>query len=136
LKCENIERTCEKMNLHFPKSLVRGYESIIPTLQLPDMNDRHVFAAAIHVNAGYIVTFDLGDFPNTILQSHNIEAVLPDDFILRLLQSESYRVVRAIRRFRTKLTRPPKTVDEYLATLEKQGLAKTVAFLRERKDDL
>jgi hypothetical protein len=30
----------------------------------------------------------------------------------------------------------PKTADKYLATLEKQKLPKTVAFLREYKDDL
>jgi hypothetical protein len=42
----------------------------------------------------------------------------------------------ARRNHRLNLTRPSKTIEEYLATLEKQGLSKTVAFLREHKDDI
>ena len=58
LKRENLERTCRNMNFHFPSGLVRGYELITPTLTLPDPNDRHVLAAAIHAKAKYIVTFN------------------------------------------------------------------------------
>jgi len=136
LKRESVERTRWNMEHHFPNGLVRGYEVIIPALQLPDMNDRHVLAVAIHSQAECIVTSNLEDFPNEILQSYGIESVSPDEFALRLIQKESNRALRSIRKHRLSLTRPPKTVDEYLATLEKQGLAKTVAFLRERKDDL
>ena len=48
LKRENLERTCQNMDFRFPNSLVRGYETITSTLALPDMNDRHVLAAAIY----------------------------------------------------------------------------------------
>jgi hypothetical protein len=34
------------------------------------------------------------------------------------------------------LTCPPKTVEEYLATLGKQGLSKTVAYLREHTTEI
>ena len=136
LKRESLEQTCRKMDFHFPDSLVRGYEPILPTLQLPDTKDRHVLAVAIHAEANAIVTFNLKDFPNTILQLHNIEAIPPDQFVQRLIQKESSRVLRAVKMHRLGLTRPPKTVDEYLATLEKQRLPKTVAFLREHKDEL
>ena len=82
------------------------------------------------------MTFNLKDFPKTILQLYNIEAMPPDQFVQRLIQKESSRVLRAVKMYRLGLTRPPKTVDEYLATLEKQRLPKTVAFLREHKDEL
>jgi len=49
----------------------------------------------------------------------------------RLIQIDPKRVLQAVKSHRLSLTRPPKTVDEYLTTLEKQGLIKTVAFLRE-----
>jgi len=130
---ESLEQTCRKMDAHFPHGLVRGYESIIPALQLPDSDDRHVLAVAIQTKAEYIVTSDLNHFPNTILRFYNIEALSPDDFILRLIQKEPNRVLRAVRNHRSGLTRPSQTVDEYLATLEKQGLSNTVAFLREHK---
>ena len=133
---DRIERTCREMDFHFPDSLVRGYEPIIPTLQLPDPKDRHVLAAAIHTKAKYIVTFNLKDFPKAILLSYGVEAVLPDEFVVRLIQTNPSRVIEAVKNHRLRLVKPSKTVEEYLATLEKQGLPQTVAFLRERESDI
>ena len=133
---EQQERTYRKMNLHFPHGLVRGYESITPTLTLPDPKDRHVLAVAIQAKADYIVTFNLKDFPNTILRAYNVEAVPPDEFVFRLVQKIPDRVLRVVKLHRLRLKRPSKTVDEYLATLAKQGLPKTVAFLRKHEADI
>jgi len=136
LKRENLERTRREMDYHFPDGLVRGYEFIIPTLTLPDPGDRHVLAAAIHVKAKYIVTLNLKHFPKTALEPYGIEAVSPEEFVLQLIQNDPNHVLQAVKDHRRELTRPPKTVDEYLATLEKQHLPKTVAFLREHKGEL
>ena len=136
LKRENIERTRRKMDFHFPNSLVRGYEPIITTLTLPDPNDRHILAVAIHAKAKYIVTFDLNHFPSTILLPYKIEAMSPEEFVLQLIGLAPLPVLEAVKKHRLSLTRPPKTVDEYLATLERQGLAKTAAFLRKQKDSI
>ena len=136
LKRENLKVTRRKMEFHFPNSLVRGYESIISTLTLPDPNDRHVLAVAIHAKAEYIVTFDLDHFPETTLLPYKIEAVSPEELVLQLIERVPLPVLEAVKKHRSSLTRPPKTVEEYLATLEKQGLHKTVAFLRERKAEI
>ena len=136
IKRENLEQTCRNMDSRFPNGCVRGYESIIPTLTQPDLDDRHVLAAAIRARAKYIVTFNLKDFPKTILQSYGIEAMSPDDFIWQLIQQTPKAVHLTARIHRLSLSRPPKTVDQYLATLEKQKLPKTVAFLREHKGEL
>ena len=136
LKRENLERTRQNMDTRFPHGLVEGHESIIPTLSLPDPNDRHVLAVAIHVKAEYIVTFNLNDFPNSVLKQYGIESILPDEFVLRLIRKSPYAFLRAVKKHRLSLTRPSKTVEEYLATLEKQRLSKTVAFLWEHKDDI
>jgi predicted nucleic acid-binding protein len=136
LNQEKIERTRRKMDSQFPNGLIRGYEFIVPTLSLPDPKDRHVLAAAIHAEAEYIVTFNLRDFPKTILQSHGIEAVSPDGLVLRLIQQIPSHILDAVKIHRLSLKRPSKTVNEYLATLEKQGLPKTVAFLREHEEDI
>jgi len=133
---ERQKRTRREMDIHFPNSLVCGYESLISTLQLPDPNDRHVLAAAIQANAEYIVTFNLKDFPQTILQSHGVEAMLPDEFVMRLIQANPNRVIEAVKNHRLRLVRPQKTVAEYLATLERQGLPKTAAFLRKHEDNI
>ena len=133
---ENLERTRHKMDSHFPNALVRGYESITPTLTLSDPNDRHVLAAAIHAKADCIVTFNLNDFPNSHLQPYGIEAVLPDEIVLRMIQKRPSRVIATVKDHRLGLKRPTKSVNEYLATLKKQGLPKTVAFLREHEADI
>jgi len=132
----SLERTHRNMSFHFPKGLVYGYESITPTLTLPDPKDRHVLAAAIHAQAEYIVTFNLRDFPKTALLPYGITAVSPDAFALRLIHDEPHHVLVAVKKHRLSLKNPPKTVDEYLATLEQQGLLKTVAFLRKHEADI
>ena len=131
---EQAEYTRRTMDSRFPNGLVRGYESIMPTLRLPDPNDTHVLAAAIQAKAEYIVTFNLSDFPATVLRTYGIEAWSPEQFALLIIENAPYPVLRAVKKHRLSLLNPPKTVDEYLATLERQGLPKTVALLREHKD--
>ena len=62
----SLARCRRLMDLHVPDCLITGYEFLIPTLTLPDADDRHVLAAAIHGGAGLIVTFNLNDFPRSI----------------------------------------------------------------------
>ena len=133
---EQLEYTRQTMDSQFPHSLVRGYESIMPTLQLPDPNDRHVLAVAIFAKAEYIVTFNLDDFPIAVLQPHGIEALSPEEFALRIIDAAPLPVLRAVKKHRLSLTRPSKTVEEYLTTLTQQGLPKVVVFLRKHKDNI
>jgi len=77
-----IERTRRLMDQAIDDAIVGGYEPLIETLALPDAEDRHVLAAAIHCGASVIVTANLRDFPNEILSLHGIEAQHPDAFIL------------------------------------------------------
>jgi predicted nucleic acid-binding protein len=136
LSRESLERTRLRMNTKFKNSLTKGYEFIIPTLTLPDPNDRHVLAVAIHTQSSWIVTQDLDHFPKPALQPHGIEAIPPDEFVLRLIKDDPDRLLAAVRNHRLSLIRPPKTVDEHLATLDEQGLLETVAFLRKHENDI
>lgn len=133
---ERLERTRRRMDEHSEGSLVYDYQDIIPTLRLPDPNDRHVLAAAIRAGATVIVTYNRDDFPSEILSSYGIEAISPDEFVIRLTQNKATEVLEAARFHRESLTRPSKSVDDYLATLENQRLPKTVAFLREHRDEI
>src|SRR5438128_11085266 len=45
------ERIRDLMNAHVLDCRVTGYEELIPTLTLPDPDDRHVLAAAIQAGA-------------------------------------------------------------------------------------
>ncbi|EPB2021992.1 PIN domain-containing protein [Escherichia coli] len=56
LKPEQIKRTGELMNQALPDAMVTGFESLIASIELPDVDDRHVVAAAICSNSEIIVT--------------------------------------------------------------------------------
>jgi hypothetical protein len=103
-------------------ALVDGHQSLIPALELPDPDDRHVLAAAIKCGADLIVTFNLDDFPDHALTIYGISACHPDSFLVDQLNLDAERVCMAMRQHRASLKNPPKTVKEYLATLEEQGL--------------
>jgi hypothetical protein len=126
----SLERCRQLMDLHVPDCLITGYESLIETLTLPDPDDRHVLAAAIHGGASLIVTFNLGDFPASVLESFSIEAISPDEFVVRLWEKHADSVLEAVCRQRAGLKNPPKSATEYLATLEQCRLSETVARLQ------
>jgi hypothetical protein len=127
---EKAERVRDLMNAHVRDCLVTGYKGLIPSLTLPDPDDRHVLAAAIHTRASVIVTSNLNDFPREALAPHQIEPVHPDEFAKRLLEAHAGAVCGAAKKQRLSLKNPPKTVDEFLAILERCGLPLTVAKLR------
>jgi predicted nucleic acid-binding protein len=125
-----LQRTRRLMDTHVLDSLVEGYAPLIESLSLPDPNDRHVLAAAITGEANIIVTFNLNDFPEASLQPHDIEAWHPDVFITYLIDLEPAIVCAAIKQHRCSLRNPPKSAEEYLVIIGRQGLTRTVARLR------
>src|SRR5689334_12799646 len=54
---EKFERVRQLMDEHVRDCLVTGYHKLIPSITLPDPDDRHVVAAAIRSGAQVIVTF-------------------------------------------------------------------------------
>jgi hypothetical protein len=136
ISSQSLKRCRELMDQHVPDSLITGYEGLIPTLTLPDPDDRHVLAAAIHGGAGVIVTFNLDDFPATALGPYGIEAVHPDEFVSRLIDESPGDVLAAVRRQRAALKRPPKTAAEYLATLDQCRLTEAVSRLRPHEGEI
>jgi hypothetical protein len=136
LKPEQLERTRALMNAHVSDCLVTDYEDLIPSLTLPDPDDRHVLAAAIRARADLIVTFNLADFPSDALVRYGIEAQHPDDFIAHLLDLAAGPVCAAVKRQRESLRNPPRSAEELLSTFEAQGLTQTVARLRRFVDIL
>lgn len=127
---ERLQRTRDLMNSHVRDCLVSGYQDLIPSLTLPDENDRHVLAASICAGADVIVTYNLSDFPVATLEQYGIEAQHPDEFITHLIDLAPSVVCEAVKRQRMSLKNPPQSVKELLAAYERQGLAQTVAELR------
>ena len=118
------------MDTYILDARVTGYEHLIDGLVLPDPDDRHVLAGAIHGGAPVIVTANLRHFPAATLVPHGIVAQHPDVFVRALIEDDAEAVVAAVSDHRAALTNPPKTPDEYLGILERHHMAETIAALR------
>lgn len=125
-----LSRTRKLMDAHVRDCLVDSFEDLIPSLNLPDPNDRHVLAAAIRGRADVIVTYNLKDFPDKELGKHRMEAQHPDEFLSHLLDLAPGLVCNGIRTIRARLTNPPKTVFDYFQILERLALTGFVSGLR------
>jgi hypothetical protein len=113
------------MDRAIPDALVTGHDELIAGLTLPDVDDRHVLAAAIRCNASVIVTFNEKDFPTEVLSHYAIETQHPDVFADNLFDLDPAAVIAAAQRQRQQLRNPPVGVDEFLETLLRQGLVQT-----------
>lgn len=126
---EQIQRTAALMNKAVPDAMITGFEPLIDSVDLPDVDDRHVVAASVRSNSEIIVTFNLKDFPAPALNAFGIEALHPDDFVMDLFDLNRALVLSAVTTQRSNLRRPPMSVDEYLEALLRQGMAQTVKEL-------
>ena len=98
---------------------------------LPDPGDEHVLAAAITARCDTLVTDNLKDFPQEILDRWGIEVMSPDDFISNAMDLDHAVAIGALRDMRARLKDPKYTVSALVLKLEGQGLLQTADFLRE-----
>lgn len=129
LRRRDLEMTRDAMN-NFMDSSVRGSDHLIPTLTLPDPNDRHILAVAIHSHANAIVTFNLKHFPAAELRPHGIVAAEPDQFVNYLLDLDEDAALEALAKMRGRLKSPSMAAAEFVDSLERAGLPLTAARLR------
>ncbi len=122
-----LERTRELMRRALPDCMVKGFEPLIEDLTLPDVDDRHVLAAAVHSGATSIVTSNLRDFPDEAMEPFGILAVHPDDFVLDLIDESPGVVHRVLGEQIAALRNPPVALAELLGALERSGLPRSVA---------
>ena len=136
LDAKRIARTRALMEAHLPNAMVTGYQRRIASLVLPDPNDRHVLAAALHCKAHLIVTTNLKHFPKVVLGSHSISAQHPDDFVCDLIVADCDRAALAFAADRARMVNPPHSVEEYIAGIEAGGLKKSAVMLLGVEDRL
>jgi len=117
LSKKKLMRTVNLMNKAFPDAEVHGFEELIDKLDLPDLDDRHVLAAAIHCNADAIITFNQKDFPDEKVQQFNIDIYTPDQFLQLLYKLSPDTVLQAFQNQLNSLKNPPKTKIELIETL-------------------
>lgn len=127
---EQLQRTVALMNQAVPDCLVENYEDIIDALTLPDPDDRHVLAAAIICQADVIVTNNLKDFPQQVMEKYHIDVQSPDTFLSHLFDLNSGMFCKAVHAQRQRLHNPERTAEELLDIFYKQGLPMTVSKLK------
>jgi predicted nucleic acid-binding protein len=126
---EEINKRVKKANRAFPDAMVNNYESLIDNLNLPDEKDRHVLAAAIKTNANLIITENLKDFPDELLDAYGLSAKSADDFLTDIIDLNHETAIEAFRKL--VLNRRNPDLDEYevLDALRRNGLKDTAEYL-------
>jgi predicted nucleic acid-binding protein len=117
-----LTRLTQQMQTAFPDALVTDWEPLVPTIQLPDPDDRHVVAAARAGRADVIVTDNLADFPPNALLTPLTRQSL-DDFLLDALDLHPSQVVVAVRAIasRTGRSGPAMTAHDIAAYMHAHG---------------
>jgi predicted nucleic acid-binding protein len=130
LEADALVRTRRLMVTAIRDCLVTGYEPLVSALELPDPGDRHVLAAAIKARAQVIVTNNRKDFPAGPLRQWDIDPKDADEFVLDQIGLSAKIVWGCVQQIANSWQRPPGTVGDVLASLERQGLVQAVAELR------
>ena len=129
-RAESVHRQVAAMRKHFDDSWVRGHETLIDGLALPDPDDRHVLAAAIRCGAQHIVTRNLKDCSAESLAAFDVEAIDPDDFLCRTFELYPEAGIDAFRQMREDYRNPPFRPAEFLMELAAKGMPRLAARLK------
>ncbi len=131
LTLERLDHIRGLMEKALPDATVSGFESLIPTLTLPDPDDRHVLAAAVYAGADLIVTQNLKHFPVLALEPHGVQALTPDALLCRLLDFEPSATRLALEKLRLSFRNPPFDRARLLNRLAEVGLGDSAQRLQE-----
>lgn len=127
---KKLDRTRTLMCKAVEDCLVTNYAELIPNLDLPDPNDRHVLAAAIRCGAQVIVTANKKDFPPAVLKQFDIEAQDADEFLCHQIDLFCTDVQRTVTYASAALKNPPQTVNDFLHALARAGAPTAAELLR------
>jgi PIN domain-containing protein len=116
-----IEDRLHAMNGAFEDALVENWEPVCAGLDLPDPDDRHVWAAAIKGGAQTIVTANLKHFPADRLATTAIVATHPDDFLLDQLDLYPGVALQVLEEQAGDLLNPPSDLSGVLNRLSLSG---------------
>lgn len=131
---ENAKKQRLRIEAVFPEAIVGGIDAIEEGLNLPDLDDRHVLAAAIKAKAEVIVTENLKDFPVSEMELHDIQVLTLDQFVADILDLAGPEAIAALRLMRERFENPEITAKELILKVETLGLSETANFLAAYKD--
>jgi hypothetical protein len=133
---ERLQTTRRLMNTALPAAISSGYEDLIPTVSLPDPNDRHVVAAAIAAGASVILTWNLRDFPATALKKHGLRRQTPDTFLADVYDQARDLAVSSLAHARRNLNKSRVSASDFIDIPGEQKLTQFVTQLEKHATDL
>ena len=111
-------------------------EAISLDAELPDPDDAHVLAAAIGAQADVIVSFNVTDFPERVIDTYGLEVAHPDRFIVNLRESDTPLWIDTFASMKQRLRKPVLSSHEFAEAFERAGLPNTADALRAVADSL
>ena len=82
------------LRANWPNSIIGFSFELEESLYLPDLNDRHVLAAAIAGKCDAIITLNKKDFPRQILNRYGLIRLDPDYVILEYLEDDAPLIIK------------------------------------------
>lgn len=126
---KEINKRTNYATLAFPDAKVENYEPLIEGLELPDVKDCHILAAAIKTNANIIVTNNIKDFPESYISQFGLSAKTADDFITDIIDLNHDKAIEAFRKLVLNRRNPDLDQYEVLDNLRKNGLIDSANYL-------
>ncbi len=107
------------MRRAFPAASVNGYEHLIDRMD-NHPKDRHVAAAAVHIDAAAVVTYNVRDFDSELLQQRGIAIVTPPQLVAQLVDDDPSVVALAVWSIAARKKRPPMSPADVVAAIVRQ----------------
>jgi predicted nucleic acid-binding protein len=129
-----IENLIATMQESFPESWIYNYRKLIPALELPDEDDRHVLAASIKADATHIVTENMKHFPSNLTVEYDITPIRPDDFLYNTYELYPEQCVSAIIKMLDRYATPSFNLPEYIMLLRSNGLVNMAQVIQSSRE--
>ena len=117
------------LNHRFSNSCVEIKDSLERILFLPDLDDRHVLAAAIEGQADLIITQNIRDFPKRILLQFGLLAKTPDNLFLEIHRKDPLLIEQIIKRLHEKTASHNYQLKTQKSFLKRAGLPRLAKII-------
>ncbi|OLV17326.1 PIN domain-containing protein [Deinococcus marmoris] len=129
-RAQALTRTRALMERALPQARCHGYESLIPGLALPDPDDRHVLAAALHSGADVLLTFNLKDFPPANVPGGELLVTHPDSWLVDVMVQDEELTLTVVQELLAALRSPRLQVADLAEALDRLTLTRTAEIIR------
>lgn len=113
---EAVDYRVTRMNAALPDALADAPADLVASMPI-NPKDRHVLALAVHLEADFLVTNNLRDFPNEACARYGVEPVGPDEFLTRAATVDLATARAVIDEIADRRTNPPQSASELVDRL-------------------